>query len=254
MKWIKRILIALIIIMVSGLLHYYLPSRDIVQIVGTNEKRMDLGKSPWFWDKADAGTEEHSTRYVRFINAEWPNGKPRVYRNEDTGWSFPPYFKFDSANLTAEAQALARRDEEIWVAVSHYGWRIEIVTMFPNAYKIKRVSGPDALLIPWFNIAFLCLLAFIFINIWLALRRFKKKRIDPITDKIGDAAEDAGEEITKSGNAVGKFFRRWFGTTKDTSKEKPVKNITDKSGASKDKASKDKPSKSKSGQEKSGKT
>jgi Protein of unknown function (DUF1523) len=214
MKWLKRILVGLLIILVGGFLHYYLPSRDVVQIVGTEVKRMDVGRTPWFWDKADAGTQENSTRDVRFINAVWPNGKPRVYRNEDTGWSFPPYFKFDSSNLTAEAQGLAKQDGEVWVAVSHYGWRIEILTMFPNAYKVKRVSSPDALLIPWFNIVFLSLLAFILINIWLAMRRFKKKRIDPVAEKISDIAEDASDEISKGGNKISKLFRRLFGTTK----------------------------------------
>lgn len=214
MKWIKRGLIGLTIVFVSGFLHYNLPSRDIVQIVGTEVKRMDVGRAPLFWDKADTGTQENLTRDVRFINAVWPNGKPMVYRNEDTGWSFPPYLKFDSSNLTAKAQGFAKQEGEIWVAVSHYGWRIEILTMFPNAYKVKQVSGPDALLIPWFNIVFLSLLTFIAINIWLTLHRFKKRKIDPVTEKIGDVAEDVGEEITKGSSAVGKFFKRWFGTKK----------------------------------------
>jgi len=214
MKWIKRALVGLIIVLVGGFLHYNLPSRDIVQVVGTEVKRMDVGRTPWFWGKTDVGTQEHLTRDVRFINAVWPNGKPMVYRNEDTGWSFPPYLKFDSSNLAAKAQGLAKQDGEVWVAVSHYGWRIEILTMFPNAYKVKRVSGPDALLIPWFNIVFLSLFAFIIINIWLTLHRFKKHRIDPVVDKIEDVVEDASENLSKGGNAVGKFIKQWFRTRK----------------------------------------
>lgn len=233
MKWFKRILVLALLLITGVLVHYYLPQRDIVKVVGTEVKRMDISKGSPFWDSPDVGTNDEATRDVRFISTVRENGKTRVYRNEDTGWSFPFYLKFDSSDLDAKAKEMTDKEGQ-FVAVTHYGWRIKLFSIWPNATKIKPVSGPDALLIPWFNIVFLCILAFIFINIWLALRRFKKKRIDPISEKIEDVAEDAGEEIAKGGNAVGKFFRRWFGTTKDTStknipgKDKPVKNITDK--------------------------
>ncbi len=215
MKWIKRVFIGLVIIVFAALLHYFLPSRDIVQIVGTDVKRMDIGNSPW-WDKPDAGTQKQSTRDVRFINSVWPDGKARVYRNEDTNWSFPPYFKFDSGDLSARAQSLAnQKDDETWVAVYHYGWRIKLLSMFPNAYKIRQVAGPDARLVPWFNIAFLSLLAFTLISIWRLWRKFKRKRIDPIAEKIEDVAESAEADLKEKSGAVSGLFRRWFGTTKD---------------------------------------
>lgn len=232
MKWVKRILVLTLLLITTALVHYYLPQRDIVKVVGTEVKRMDISKGSPFWDSPDVGTNDESTRDVRFISTVRENGKTRVYRNEDTGWSFPFYLKFDSSDLDAKAKEMTDKDGQ-WVAVTHYGWRIKLFSIWPNATKVKPVSGPDALLIPWFNIVFLCILAFIFINIWLALRRFKKKRIDPITDKIGDVAENAkneiSEEIAKGGNAVSTFFRRWFGTTKDTS----VKTITNKNVADK---------------------
>jgi len=213
MKWFKRILVFILLLVTAVLVHYYLPQRDIVKIVDTDVKRMDIKKGSPFWDSPDIGTNKESTRDVRFISTIRENGKTQVYRNEDTGWSFPFYLKFDSSDLSAKAQDMANKDEQ-WVAVTHYGWRIKLFSIWPNATKVKPVSGPDALLIPWFNIVFLSILAFIFINIWLTLRRFKKKRIDPVADKIGDIAEDASEEISKGSGAVGKFFRRWFGSTK----------------------------------------
>lgn len=233
MKWFKRILVLILLIITGVLVHYYLPQRDIVKVVGTEVKRMDISKGSPFWDSPDIGTNNEATRDVRFISTVRENGKTRVYRNEDTGWSFPFYLKFDSSDLDAKAKEMTGKKEvagndEQWVAVTHYGWRIKLFSIWPNATKIKPVSGPDALLIPWFNIAFLILLAFIFINIYLALRRFKKKRIDPIADKIEDVIDDAGDEISKGGNAVSKFFRRFFGTTKDTRK-----NITDKTSGKK---------------------
>jgi len=216
MKWVKRVFIGLIMIVFAALLYYFLPSRDIVQIVGTDVKRMDIGDAPW-WDKPDAGTQKQSTRDVRFINAVWPDGKARVYRNEDTNWSFPPYFKFDSGDLSARAQSLANKNGgEVWVTVNHYGWRIKLLSMFPNAYKIRQVSGPDVRLVPWFNIAFLSILAFTLISIWRVWRKFKRKRIDPIADKIEDVTEAAEQELKEKSGAISGFFRRWFGTTKDT--------------------------------------
>ena len=213
MKWFKRILVFTLLFVTAVLVHYYLPQRDIVKIVDTDVKRMDISKGSPFWDSPDIGTNDEATRDVRFISTVRANGKTRVYRNEDTGWSFPFYMKFDSSDLSAKAQDMANKDGQ-WVAVTHYGWRIKLFSIWPNATKVKPVPGPDAVLVPWFNIAFLSLLAVIFINIWLALRKFKKKRIDPIADKIGDVAEEASEEISKGGNAIGKFFRRWFGTAK----------------------------------------
>ncbi len=224
MKWIKRIFTLVLILFVVVFLSYFLPSRDIVQIVGTDVKRMDIKDGDWFWDKPDAGTQAKETRDVRFINATRPNGKARVYRNEDTNWSFPPYFKFDSSDLNAAAQDLAKQDD-IWVAVSHYGWRVKLFSAYPNAYKVKRVAGPKTLLIPWFNIVFLTILFLILLRIYRWLRRLKHKHVDPVADKIGDEisdaaqtisdhAETAQEHITKQGNAISRFFKGRFGASK----------------------------------------
>ena len=154
MKIIKRIFAALLILITVALIHYYLPQRDIVQIVNTDVKRMDISKGSPFWDRQDAGTDRQTTRDVRFIYTVNQNDKTRVYRNEDTGWSFPFYLKFNSSDLSAKAENLAKK-EETWVAVTHYGWRIRLFSIFPNATKVKQVKGPDVFLIPWFNIVFL---------------------------------------------------------------------------------------------------
>ena len=151
---------------------------------------------------------------MRYVNAEWPNGNPRVFRNEDA----PLYLKFDSGNLNATAQSLGNKhaNEETpeWVAVKHYGWRIPIFSMYPNALSIKTVAGPDVRLIPWFNILFLTCLFFLWLWIWLKWRGFRKKRIDPVTDKIEETADAIGAEITETKEGTGKFFKRWFGSSK----------------------------------------
>ena len=217
MKVIKRILAFALILITVVLVHYYLPQRDIVKVVDTDVKRMDIKKGSPFWDSSDIGTNDEATRDVRFIYTVRDNGKTRVYRNEDTGWSFPFYLKFDSSDLSAKAQDMVNKDEQ-WVAVTHYGWRIRLFSIWPNATKIKKVSGPDVFLIPWFNIVFLGIVFFFLFWIWRMIRKWKKKRIDPITDKIGDTIEEtvdaAQEDLAKSGSAIGRVFRKWFGTAK----------------------------------------
>ncbi len=217
MKYLKHIPALLLFVIGAVLLNYYLPDRDIVQIVGTEVKRIDVDKGAPFWDRADTGTNEETTRDVRFINAVRKNGKPKVYRNEDTGWGFPPYFKFDSSNVTAQAQKL-EQEEGQWVAVRHYGWRIELFSIFPNVTSIKRVSGPDVKLIPWFNIVFIALLLAIWLFLWWTIRSWKAKRIDPTLDKVGDTLEgvagDVSESVGEGSKKAKGLWRKLFGTTK----------------------------------------
>ncbi len=224
LKWILIILAVPAVLFVVALTHYTLPGRDIVRLVGTDVKRMDVGQSSWFWASPDAGTNQTWTRDVRFINAVWPDGSPRVYRNEDTNWNWPPYFKFDSGNITAEAQALAQQKDQ-WVAVTHYGWRIELFSIFPNVVKIKRLKGPDTLLIPWFNILFFCVLGFILTMIYLMVKRFKERNIDPvledidemtdnISDNMSEHADAARDKVVAARSGFQAFMKRWFGEAK----------------------------------------
>ncbi len=224
MKIIKRLFGFVFFLIIAVMFHYYLPQRDIVQIVGTDVKRMDISKGSPFWDRPDAGTNKENTRDVRFINAVRKNGKAQVYRNEDTELSFPFYFKFDSGDLNAQAQTLAKADNQ-WVAVRHYGWRIKLFSIFPNATSVKKVSGPDVFLFPIFNTFVIGMVLLFFFLIWRVINRWKTKNVDPITDKIGDELEDAGREIkeradaasdtlSKKGNAIGRLWRKVFGTTK----------------------------------------
>ena len=223
MKTIKRIFIFSLALITVVLIHYYLPQRDIVKVVDTDVKRMDISKGSPFWDSPDVGTNNEATRDVRFISTVRANGKTSVYRNEDTGWSFPFYLKFDSSDLSAKAQDMAKKDEQ-WVAVTHYGWRIKLFSIWPNATKIKQVKGPDVFLVPWFNIVFLGIIFIVLFWIWRMVRRWKKKNVDPITDKIGDELEEisdtvgghakkAKEELGESRSGLRKFMRRWFGSS-----------------------------------------
>ena len=192
-RWTFRIFI---LIWLGGCLHYTLPQQDIVRIVDTFEERQDFGGwTDMFWQNTgDATADNPVTRDVLFIQSVTPGEKPSVYRNQDTGWGWPPYFKFDTANLqTKAADAMSTSDSPEWVAIRHYGWRITWLGdgIFPNALSMKPVEGPDVRLIPWFNIIFLTILAVILITIWRLWRNFWNRRVDPVLEDIDEAGEAA---------------------------------------------------------------
>ncbi|WP_114287995.1 DUF1523 family protein [Candidatus Halocynthiibacter alkanivorans] len=211
MRKVKLALMALIALLIFSFLHYTLPQRDIVRVTNTEVRRVDFGSNSIFWAAADTGTATQANRDVRFIEAFYPNGKPMVFRNEDTGWGWPPYFKLDSSNLQAEARDfVSTKEAPQWVAISHYGWRNEYFTIYPNAVGVKPVAGPDVVLVPWLNIVILVLLALgllLVVRMWM---QFRERMIDPLVDNASAAM--AGAEDRASG--VWSRFVRWLGTWK----------------------------------------
>lgn len=188
-KWAIRILLLAIL---AGFLHYNLPDRDIVRIVNTEVKRVDYGWNAPFWQNAGSGDSVSAVNAdIFFIETIRPDESPLVFRNEDTGWGWPPYFKFDTADLQTQARNLVSdKDEPVWVAVRHYGWRSQLGSIFPNATSLRVVDGPDAQLIPWFNIVFLTILFVIFATIWRLWLNFRRARIDPVLEDVGDGVDE----------------------------------------------------------------
>ncbi|MCY4462398.1 MAG: DUF1523 family protein [Albidovulum sp.] len=181
LKYGWRILLPLLAILV---LDYTLPARDAVKIVGTEVVRTNVGTSSMFWAGGDAETDASGNRDVRFINAVRASGAPRVYRNEDTGWGWPPYLKFNSGDLQADAQNVASTEK--WVKVTHYGWRITFRSIYPNAVSIEEIAGPDALgFMNWFRIIFLAFMAFLALIIWRLWNRMRDWFADKIPFKRG---------------------------------------------------------------------
>jgi hypothetical protein len=197
---------------VAVILQYSLPQHDVVRIVNTYEERQDL--NDWtriFWSEPEDQSASLSNRDVQFIQAVRANGKPIVYRNEDTGWGWPFYFKFDTANLYTEANdAISDKNNPDWVVVTHYGWRNEFMSIFPNAVFIKPVEGPEVRIIPWFNIVFLTVFAAIIWALWVRWRRFRQARIDPMLESMEDGIYAAGDAIDERRSR----FRRWLDSWK----------------------------------------
>lgn len=203
MRYVKWTFWTVFWLLVVAFFHYTLPQHDIARITDTYGKRIDFGENSIFWASPDVGTDGTAVnRDVFFIQARLADGGVMVYRNEDTGWGWPPYFKFDTSNLQAEAADLKSTEESPkWVSITHYGWRNEFVTAFPNAVGVKRVDGPDVTIIPWVNIVILLLLAALAWGIWVRWKRFRRARIDPLMTDVGDGFADRRDRTT-----------RWFGS------------------------------------------
>lgn len=191
-------------VLVGSFFHYTLPQTDIVRVSDTYEKRIDFGENSIFWASADVGADVTSVnRDVFFIQTRRAKGDIMVYRNEDTGWGWPPYFKFDTSNLQAEAaDAKSSADAPEYFALKHYGWRNEFFSIFPNAISVRKVDGPDASKgIPYLNILILVVFFAIVWAIWVRWRRFREARIDPTLEAMGDDFAEKREGVS-----------RWLGT------------------------------------------
>lgn len=216
-KWGIRILL---LVIVGLFLHYTLPQRDVVQIINTYNKNTPIGANWMFYSIEDTGTGVETTtavRDIRYIDAVFPDGQSvMVYRNEDTGWFWPPYFKWDSSTLQAEATNLkSDKANPQWVAVTHYGWRMPIFSIFPNAVKITPVEGPEVTLIPWVNIIILGFLAFVILMIRRMWAQFRERMVDPALADVGETFDAAGARVENARKEARGFFGRigaWLGT------------------------------------------
>lgn len=218
-KWGIRILG---LVIVAAFLHYTLPQRDVVHIINTYNKNTPIGANWMFYGIEDTGTGVETTatiRDIRFIDAVFPDGESvMVYRNEDTGWFWPPYFKWDSSTLQAEAQNLkSDKTNPQWVAITHYGWRVPLFSIFPNAVKVTPVDGPDVRLIPWVSIFILAVLGFLLLMIRAMWLQFRERMVGPALADVGDTLDAVGARAEAAKKEARGFFgriRAWLNTWK----------------------------------------
>ncbi len=229
MRKVKIILKALPLLFVFGVLHYVLPQHDIARVTSTEVIRQDFTTfNRMFYAQADSGAAEHETRDIRFIYTERQKTFllgfiPRdargvmVYRNEDTGWIWPPYFKFDSSDLQAEAAAaVSVTGGEQWVVITHYGWRNKFFSIYPNAIGVRSIAGPDVRIIPWFNIFVFIFLVVAYFFIRAMWRQFRERSVDPLIedagevwDKVDDHADAAKERASGFMGRIGAWLATW---------------------------------------------
>jgi len=181
-KWVALLLVAVV---VGGFLHYVLPKHAVVYVTSTENRIVSPDEVRGFRSFSEGNATNAQGQVVTdvfFINTVKRDGDVLVFRNEDTGFGFPWYLKFDSANLQAEAQdAVSTRDTPRWVVMRYYGWRIPFLSMFPNAVSMEPATSSDARIIPWFNIIFLTLVIAVVWAIAARIRRWQRRRADPMT-------------------------------------------------------------------------
>jgi Protein of unknown function (DUF1523) len=224
MRIFRNSLIAVLVLIIGAFLHYTLPQHDIVRVVNTYQERQDL--NDWtrvFWAKPDdqaAGLVNRDVQFIQTVRKKtFLFGFIRrdaegvmVYRNEDTGWSWPPYFKFDTASLQTEADDLRSTPETPkWAVMTHYGWRLELFSSFPNAVAIRPISGPDARVIPVFNILFFIVLAVGLLFIRAMWRQFRERAIDPALEDTRDAWEKVDANLDEKRSRLGRWWQSWRG-------------------------------------------
>ncbi len=174
-KYAKIVIPVLLILVLVLFLHKNLIRTAVVQITGTDVKRTDtIGKAP---TSADKNTNDAVLRTsdVRFINTVSQNDRVKVFRNEDTGWGWPPYFKFDSADVAAQAQAYSTAEPKPWVLVKYYGWRIKYFSMFPNVLSLQLVQK-DHTHFPLFNIMVISILILLAFFARRRVNRFRQRK------------------------------------------------------------------------------
>jgi hypothetical protein len=187
MKIIRWVIPLALLLAVIAAFDYAVPARQVVRVVGTEVVRQDTGTG--------------ITRDIRYINSERPNGRERVFRNQDNGW----YLKFESGNLQAKAQSRAK-DQGGWAVVRYYGWRIPIMSMYPNALGMRSVDGPDQTLVPWGRIILAIILAGLALFAWRRWVRFRTNSIDPALEGIEEAIERADTRKDQLWQRLRKFF------------------------------------------------
>jgi hypothetical protein len=215
LKWTFR---TVLLLFVAGFLHYTLPQHDIVRITNTYNRLTTVGtENAWAYASPDTGTAESSvSRDIRFIEAVYPDESVIVYRNEDTGWVWPPYFKYDSSNLQAEGTNLkSPKETPRWVSVTHYGWRLPFLSIYPNAVSVHEVASPDVRIIPWVNIIVLTALGlglFMLRRMWL---QFRERMIEPAMAEVGETWDEVEARADAAKASAGGLMSRiaaWFAT------------------------------------------
>lgn len=211
MRYIKWIIPGLFGLFLFGFMDYTLPSKNTVRITETYNRLTDIGANSIFYASPDTGTVQNAAgqRDIRFISSVKANGKVYVYRNEDTGWVWPPYFKYDSSNLQAEASNLQSTNAAPqWVSITSYGWRIAWLSIYPNAISIKPVAGPDVHPFNWGAVISTAVLLLLVLTLWRMWAQFRERTIDPTLEDIGET----WDSIDDRADAAHGRFSRWLNT------------------------------------------
>ena len=166
-KYLRNFIFGFLIalhVLAFAAINYAFPHYDEAIVTGGEVRRMDKDD---FSDNRNQSDD--LTRNTYFIYTRELNGtKVMPYRNEDTGWGLPLYFKFDSADVQAAAQSLVGEGR---AQIKYYGWRIAVLDMFRNAVSVKKLKEGETRANPVFSYIFYALTAVSFVVCAVFVRR-----------------------------------------------------------------------------------
>jgi len=167
-RWLRRIgygggaiLLALYMVFCA----YSLPRHMKAHVTGIEVTRRDV-------EGADGRIR---TNDIRYVMVEDLDGQAHMFRNQDTGWGWPPYFKFDSGDIAAQAQSYSVANAEDVVLIKYYGFRIRLFSSFANILSMRTVPVNHQP-IPWTVIVVLFAHVVVVGGLWIVLRDFSKSR------------------------------------------------------------------------------
>ncbi|TCP96906.1 uncharacterized protein DUF1523 [Cricetibacter osteomyelitidis] len=156
-KFFALIVVLVFHIVLFATVNYVFPHYEVTRVTGVEVKRVDKDGPITKANPADGPTRDVYYIYTQKDGSD----KPMVYRNEDTRWGFPFYFKFGSANL--QAQASNFQNEHKLVQIKYYGWRLVMFDEYRNATSMKEVSAGETESYPVLSWIFYVLFALSFI-------------------------------------------------------------------------------------------
>lgn len=169
LKKLTFILVFLFHFILICIVNYAMPSYKALYLIGAEVKRVDQNG---LISKENIASK--MTKDVYYIYAKSPikDDKVMVFRNEDTRWGFPFYFKFNSADIQAKSAAFG--EQKSLVEVKYYGWRIQVLNKFQNLISIKKIENQNALSLPIFSyIFYLIILASLVSCVIYTRKKFK---------------------------------------------------------------------------------
>lgn len=156
-KWFAFLVALAIHLVLFASVNYAFPNYEATRITGVEVKRVDKDGPITKSNPADGPTRDVYYIYTQ----EDGEDNPMVYRNEDTRWSFPFYFKFGAADL--QAQAANFQNEHQLVQIKYYGWRLTMFDEYRNAVSIKALASGDEVSYPILSWIFYVVFALTFI-------------------------------------------------------------------------------------------
>jgi hypothetical protein len=114
MRVVKWVFGLLVLLLVGAFLHYVLPKQEVVYITDAYSRFVEPGEMRGvraLRGQDAATTEGRMGRTCSSSSGGAGTATSVEFRNEDTGFGFPPYFKFDTATLDNQArEAISTQD------------------------------------------------------------------------------------------------------------------------------------------------